>query len=613
MGVKEERKKDAENGHIYELIRRKSIVDRFDKKPYVFISYSSKDWFEVLHEIVYELCMKKGLRVYFDTKFDVGSDSWLNQFQKNMSDKNCRAVLAFISPNYKTSYATLMELMSAREDIKAAQTTVLPIHIGNAACNDYDNTGLGTQRFPDYSTNDLWDRELKLFNELFKNLIIDTNDTISNKEAAKTLYSRCDEQPSIPYYSELDKDFVFENEYYWKSKSISMDDIDEKNKHWKSLTNDEKSEKGDMYLNKKSNAQLISMILSGIDKNNIDGVNKNITDTVYDKLVELGYGDVFDKDLVDTGELKNYSSDSINVENTSVQVKESEPVPEQNSEVIYSFEPNADDGYKYTIFGENYEAGSREQGKLMFDAFEALVKRYPECVDALTQRTSISRVEDVEKANTQDAKPPYFRGCKEFSVNGQRYLVGTSYGFKAKLAEIKGMFKICGADLSEFVLNGEPLKSNNSAGESSGKKSVNNDDIFEYELFGSTHTSGKMVDMLNDIFDLIAEKHPEKIKDIAENDKITAVARKTDLDEKTANISKIKQFSNYKGKEHSVEGEVYCVNAGYNRDGCIKQIERMLIVCGGNSNDFKITKAPHKSTHSASKSGKKDIGEILNA
>lgn len=302
-----------------------------------------------------------------------------------------------------------------------------------------------------------------------------------------------------------------------------------------------------------------------------------------------------------------------NDKNSTLKVKESETVPEQNSEIRYSFEPNSDDRYKYTIFGENYEAGSREQGKLMFDAFEALVKRYPECVDALTQRTSISRVEDVEKANTQDAKPPYFRGCKEFSVNGQRYLVGTSYGFNAKLAEIRGMFRICGADLSEFVLNGEPLKSNNSAGESSGKKSVNSDDIFEYELFGSTHTSGKMVDMLNDIFDLIAEKHPEKIKDIAENDKITAVARKTDLDEKTANISKIKQFSNYKGKEHSVEGEVYCVNAGYNRDGCIKQIERMLIVCGGNSNDFKITKAPHKSTHSASKSGKKDIGEILNA
>jgi hypothetical protein len=178
-----------------------------------------------------------------------------------------------------------------------------------------------------------------------------------------------------------------------------------------------------------------------------------------------------------------------------------------------------------------------------------------------------------------------------------------------KMINPKEKSEFCGEDSSVFKLMGYEQKKDNAKMQGIVEQNAG----FEYTLWGDFHTSGKMVDMLNDIFDLIAEKHPEKIKDIAENDKITAVARKTDLDEKTANISKIKQFSNYKGKEHSVEGEVYCVNAGYNRDGCIKQIERMLIVCGGNSNDFKITKAPHKSTHSASKSGKKDIGEILNA
>lgn len=178
-----------------------------------------------------------------------------------------------------------------------------------------------------------------------------------------------------------------------------------------------------------------------------------------------------------------------------------------------------------------------------------------------------------------------------------------------KMINPKEKSEFCGEDSSVFKLMGYEQKKDNAKTQSVVEQNTG----FEYTLWGDFHTSGKMVDMLNDIFDLIAEKYPEKIKDIAENDKITAVARKTDLDEKTANISKIKQFSNYKGKEHSVEGEVYCVNAGYNRDGCIKQIERMLIVCGGNSNDFKITKAPHKSTHSASKSGKKDIGEILNA
>lgn len=274
--------------------------------------------------------------------------------------------------------------------------------------------------------------------------------------------------------------------------------------------------------------------------------------------------------------------------------------------------PDSIEGYKYTIFGEYYEAGSREQGKLMFDAFESLIKRYPGCEEKLTQKTSVARAENVKNANTPEADPTYFRGCKEFEVNGHKYLVGTSYGFKAKIAEIKGMFKICGADLSEFVLNGEPLKSNGSTGKSSGKKSVNNDKIFEYELWGTTHTANKMVDMLNDVFKLIAKKYPGKIKNIAESDKITAVARKADLEQRTANASKVKQFKNYKGKEYSVDGEIYLVNAGYNREGCIKQIERMLILCDENPDVFKITKKPEKSTRSVSKSGKEGLGELLN-
>lgn len=626
---KEERKKDAENGHIHELISRKSIVDRSDKKPYVFISYSSKDWHKVLYEIVYELCMKKGLRVYFDTKFDVGSDSWLKQFQNNMNDKNCKAVLAFVSPNYKTSYATLMELMSACEAADSAPTTVLPICIGNADCNDYDNTGLGTRRFPDYSTNDLWDKELILFNHLFNNLMIEDNDTIRDKKSAEKIYPYSDK--NTEYNSELDRDLVFENEAYWESYGISKDDIDEKNKHWENIPDNKKTEKGKIYLNKWKNAKLISMILSGIDKNNIDGVNKSITDAVYDKLVELGYGDVFDKDLVESVEHSKYNVDIVNDENKNpIQVKDEEFVSNTDEVCDLSNSIHRDieigveqenvsdidsvpvEGYQYTIFGKAYNAETREQGKLMFDVFEALVERYPGCEEKLTQKTSVARAEDVKNANTPEANPTYFRGCKEFVVNGQKYLVGTSYGFKAKLAEIKGMFKICGADLSEFVLNGEPLKSNVSTGKNSSIKSVNNADLFEYELWGTTHTANKMVDMLNDVFDLIAEKYPEKIQNIADSDNITAVARKIDLEQRTANVSKIKQFSNFKSKEHPINGEIYCVNAGYNREGCIKQIERMLILCNENPNVFKITKAPEKSTHSVNRSGKEGLGEILN-
>lgn len=280
-------------------------------------------------------------------------------------------------------------------------------------------------------------------------------------------------------------------------------------------------------------------------------------------------------------------------------------------------EPDFLDGFKYTIFGKEYAADSREQGKLMYDAFEALVKRHPDSVEKLTQRTSVSKAKDVKTPGTKNAYPKYFRGCKEFRVNGNDYLVGTSYGFKAKIAEIKGMFSICGEDVSEFVLNGKPLESGRNSGSQQENYRDKQDDTdsfdgYEYCLWDISHNAGKLVDMLNDVFDLIAEKYPDKIQDIAVSHKLSAVARKDDLEQGKVDDSRARQFKNYKGKDHSVGGIIYCVNAGYNFATAKKQIENMLIVCEGNSDGFRITKEKERSTRSGSKSGKRGIGELIN-
>lgn len=121
--------------------------------------------------------------------------------------------------------------------------------------------------------------------------------------------------------------------------------------------------------------------------------------------------------------------------------------------------PSAPAGdFHYTIFGKQYQAGSREQGKLMYDAFSALMAKHPEKAGLLTRRTSVARADSVTDPETHDAKPSYFRTGQKFTVGGVDYYVGTSYGFEAKLSEIKGMFQICGEDAGEFVLNGTPLK-----------------------------------------------------------------------------------------------------------------------------------------------------------
>lgn len=273
------------------------------------------------------------------------------------------------------------------------------------------------------------------------------------------------------------------------------------------------------------------------------------------------------------------------------------------------------DGYHYYIFGIEYHAGRREQANLMYDTFNALINKHPEKVmDIIKICTSVSKKDDVSNAGTRNAKPQYFRMCKEFTISGVEYVVGSSYGFEPKIAEIYRMIDACGEDKSIFELEGFEQKKKKDKTDSIRVRSEEEAQKtgFEYELWGITHTSKKMVDMLNAVFDLIAEKYPERILNIAESDKITAVARKADLDQGTANVSKIKQFSHYKGKEHPLNGDVYCVNAGYNLEGCIKQIEKMLILCDENPNVFKITKKPEKSTRSVSKSGKEGLGEILN-
>lgn len=329
MNQKEARKKDAHipGGHIYELIEQNYVVDKNDGKDYVFISYSSKDWEKVLYESVYDTCKKYGLRVYFDTQFDTGSDSWLTQFRENMDSEHCKAVIAFISPDYKTSYATLMELMASQEKSDSPQTPVLPVILGNSEINDYDNTGLGTERFADGSTNDLWRRELKVFLDLFNSIVYASdNDAISNvDEAMNVLFKRSQEdwKTCKPYKEALNFQKLKENEKYWEMKGIAKEEEDAKIRCWENqISSTEKESSGEKYLNKRNNAKLISIILGNLDKNFIDGVNREIPEAIKSKLVHMHLESVFDEKMA--------RNDSNQENNQNMETKDSNPENNQN-------------------------------------------------------------------------------------------------------------------------------------------------------------------------------------------------------------------------------------------------------------------------------------------
>lgn len=119
-----------------------TTFDSIGEKDYVFISYKSDDWKIVLDEVVRHMVDYYGLRVYFDRNFDYDNEMWIRNMKKAITTKKCRAVLAFVSKKYMTSYACVMELLTARskqaqmsfDDTNCEKLQIIPIIIDESGC-----------------------------------------------------------------------------------------------------------------------------------------------------------------------------------------------------------------------------------------------------------------------------------------------------------------------------------------------------------------------------------------------------------------------------------------------------------------------------------------------
>lgn len=561
----EARKKSAESGNI-NWIKKNCLRTSNDGDDYVFISYKSDDFEKVLNDIVYKTCKKYGLRVYFDTAFDENPGSWIKQYYDNMHSCHCKAFIAFLDNAYYSSYACLLEMMTSRTrsatgDLEDDSMFFIPINIGTITHQlDDSNTGLGTKRNSNGVINNHASDELKKFNDVFKE--------VAKNEKCKKIKK---------YYKPSKDSIVFEE-----------------------ATNDSIAH-GEMLLNITQCRKIMESVIKSDNENN--GDNKSFIDVIHDKLWNGGITSVFDSTIpAKTSD----NSSSVNNEETEIEIEEKAQEKEK-SEL-------SEEEYKYTIFGKEYTAIKGEQGKLMSDVFSALVNKHPDMADSLTSMTSVSKKENVSNPNTQEAKPPYFRKCYEFPLKNNTFLVGTSYGLDAKLTEIKGMLKICGEAPYEFVLNGKPLADGKVYG-NKDESDVNNTNVnagqtancFIYQLWNIQHKADKLSDMMHNVFDLIAQKYPEKILDMARNNRITSVALKCDVNEQKLPPTKLGYFK--VKKEHIVGETSYYVSTRYSRENGIEQLDKMLTICEGNSDNFVITSAPDKSSRIVN--GKKGLREFL--
>ena len=118
---------------------------------------------------------------------------------------------------------------------------------------------------------------------------------------------------------------------------------------------------------------------------------------------------------------------------------------------------------------------------------------------------------------------------------------------------------------------------------------------FVYELWGKTYSATKLSTMMHEAFDMIADKYPEKIAEIAQDDSISSVASKADVDNKKLLSNKLSYFR--AKQEHNVNGTLYYVGTSYNRTQGIGQIERILRKIEGKSGSFKIISYPQIKSH----------------
>lgn len=134
-------------------------------------------------------------------------------------------------------------------------------------------------------------------------------------------------------------------------------------------------------------------------------------------------------------------------------------------------------------------------------------------------------------------------------------------------------------------------------------------DCFEYTLWGILHRAKSLADMMHDSFDALTARYPHKAEAMADDQSLTAVARKQDVDEGKLPQGKLNYFE--QKREHTAGGQVYYVSNRYNRDQGIGQIEKMFLVCEGNMDSFKVVRMPEKKAKGKPRSGKEGLGSLL--
>lgn len=207
------------------LSRDLMITDVKDSDDaYVFVSYKSSDWRKVFEGKIIPLQKEYALRVYCDKNFDDSNEPWLKNMEHNI--KRASAFLLFISEDYLTSYATLIELLTAIQQ----GIPMIPIYMEN---KDALFSRLDRSRELDRQTVNMSPSEARRLTEVMESckktgVFRDTIDSIKNRYNSKVLEEDVLKSTLVQIFMDLldDSGRVQDNSYETSNESLMRTILD---------------------------------------------------------------------------------------------------------------------------------------------------------------------------------------------------------------------------------------------------------------------------------------------------------------------------------------------------------------------------------------------------
>lgn len=525
-----------------EFMKQLKITKFTERKPYVFISYASDNWEQVFKECVLPLQKDHGLRVYADTAFDNVNNQWIVPMQRNL--RHAKAMLAFFSQSYIGSYACFLELMMA----VWAGIPIVFIMLNDSELDWDPNTD-------EFGIED----SVKDAIMVNGNNIIDQTDYHSDgfRIAMKSAYTLIRQEVKENRLSRYAVSEAFLN--FLKFAPINHKRIDDLEKIKESI--------------------------------------RSIT-TVRDA--------VFDSDMISEFAQRAAFAEETPEEMVSV-IQETQPEPvhapvhpvqapvhpvsEVKPETPADPEPDELEGISdtavpgstsagpaasksgtkltYTLFGSTKTSS---QSEMMYDVFGTVLERFP---DKYNDILSLNCVSDTDLSlKTIMDKKAQFNSCRTFrTAEGRILCVGAGYSINDKLRHIARLLNICSLDSSVLTIEGYelPLISADAPAGDTGRAGRNGS-VLDYTIFGEQKT-GTQGDIMYDIFEQALKRYPEKYDDMLSLNCTADTDYTKDSSEGKAQFRACKTF-------YTADGRVFCVGTSYGMDAKLRQIAKMMAICG---------------------------------